>query len=186
MSDASPDRSGWSAVASQFYDHWDSLRDNAPAPASEVFLDNPNVALQPFVFILEMTERNKTHFRLMATELVKIWGADFTGRAVEEVFSPDVAARYLASPRQCVTTVCGLWEKGLFGNISGREVKLELIYLPLTVSAGKPNRLAGVLAETETTTKTAVRRGIIAIEGRRWLDIGQGIPNQDPNIFSVG
>lgn len=186
MSAASPDRSGWSAVASRFYDHWDSLREDATAPSSEAFLDHPNLALQPFVFIFEMTALNKTVFRLMATELVKIWGADFTGQAVETVFTPDIAARYLASPRQCVTSLCGLWKHGLFGNVNGREVKLDLIYLPLAVTAGKPHRLAGVLAETETTTKTAIRRGIIAIEKRQWLDIGRGTPTEAPNIFSVG
>lgn len=185
MASIPEDRSDWSDPASRFLDHWNALRGTDSMPTTERFVDNPEVTLQPYVFIIEKVTRYKTMFRLMATELVEIWGDNFTGRAVEDVFAADVASKYLANPHMCLTEPCGLWEKGLFGNIKGRQVSLEILYLPLSVAEGKPARLAGILASAETTLKAASRRGMIAIEDRRWVDIGSGVPGDQPDIFSI-
>lgn len=177
--------SDWSESAKQFLNHWDSLRDGDSLPTSEAFLDNPNFSLQPSVFIIEKESIYKTTFRLMATELVEIWGDDFTGRAVEDVFAADIAARYLANPHMCLEWPCGLWETGLFGNINEREVSLEILYLPLSVGENKPERLSGVLGRADTSIKSAKRRGMIAIKDRHWVDIGQGLPADELDIFSI-
>lgn len=161
------------------------MRGDTLVPSTERFLDHPNTALQSKVFIFELSSEKETTFRLMATELVDIWGGDFTGRTVEQVFSPEIAQKYLANPRTCGSDQCGVWEKGVFGNIDGREATLELLYLPLAVAPGKAPRLAGLLAKHASSIKPARRRGIIEITNRQWIDIGAGIPSNEPDIFSV-
>ena len=175
----------WSNQCVGFVKHWRSLITDAPFPHLHEFLDTPAPALQPQVFMFELVALDKTVFRLMATDLVAIWGGDFTGKAAEEVFTPEVARHYFADPRDCFRNRCGLWERGVFGDVRGREIHLEIVYLPLTTPPQKPQRLVGLLGLTEPTAKLASRRGLIAIDQRSWIDIGHGTPDNAPEIFSV-
>ncbi len=168
-----------------FLDNWTTLKDNAEAPPSESFLDNPDPAVQPHAFILELEEPDRTVFRLAATDLVNIWGKDFTGQALEDLFSPEVCARYLRQPRSCIERHCGLWERGRFGDARNREVELELLHLPLGVRKGRARRLAGCIVHHRTTAFDAARRGLIALEQRHWIDTGYGIPDEAPDIVVV-
>jgi hypothetical protein len=180
-----PDQTEWTKKSSLFFEHWNAQRIGTDFPTSQRMLDTPNPRLQPQVFLFERAAENKTVFRLMATELVTIWGKDFTGMAVEEVFSPEVAQRYLADPWACHTHSCGLWERGRFGDMRDRVVTLEMMYLPLAPDGSKAPRLIGVLAWTGLSTERASRRGLIAIEDRRWVDVGFGIPSIPPVAVSA-
>ncbi len=178
-------RSDWSIQSKRFVEHWLDLRGEGPFTDLQSFLDSPSPELQPQVFMFELEGPTKTVFRLMATDLVTIWGGDFTGKAAEDVFTPEVAAFYFADPRKCVDCQCGLWERGLFGETRNREIELEMVYLPLAIPNDKPERLAGLLGWKRLSTRRAKRRGLIAIEDRQWIDIGFGVPNISPEIFSV-
>lgn len=178
-------RTNWSARATVFFDHWQSLRSGVQAPRSESFLDAPNPRVQANTFIFELAAENRTVFRLVGTEIVTIWGKDFTRLSVEEAFSDKVAALYLSAPRACIDKACGLWEVGLFGDTRQREVTLELMYLPLEVKTGRSPRLAGFLNWHGTSDIIASRMGLIALTQRRWVDIGSGVPPTAPNIFKV-
>lgn len=179
------DRTNWSARANVFFDHWQGLRSGGHAPTSESFLDTPNPRVQANTFIFDLETDNRTVFRLVGTEIVTIWGKDFTKLSVEEAFSDKVAALYLAAPRACIGNACGLWEVGLFGDTRQREVTLELMYLPLEVQPGRLPRLAGFLNWHGTSDIVASRMGLIALTQRRWIDIGAGVPSPAPNIFKV-
>lgn len=114
-----------------------------------------------------------------------IWGKDFTKLSVEEAFSEALALKYLADPRACLTHQCGLWEMGLFGDTRGREVVLELIYLPLTVQEGRAPRLGGFLNLHGYAGSQASRMGLIALTHRQWIDTGSNVPAERPGTFSV-
>lgn len=176
---------GWSARASVFFEHWQSLRSGTNAPTSEAFLDAPNPRVQANTFIFELVDDDRTVFRLVGTEIFMIWGKDFTKLSVEEAFSAELAAIYLAAPRACIPNTCGLWEQGVFGDTRGREVILELIYLPLRVNSGRPARLGGFLNCHGTSDTPASRIGLIALTDRKWIDIGAGIPDTPPKIFKA-
>lgn len=178
-------RSDLSTRAAVFFDHWQSLRSGAGMPSSEAFLDKPNPRIQTNAFIFELVSEKRTVFRLVGTEIVMIWGKDFTKLSVEEAFSAELAATYLADPRSCIPSSCGLWELGLFGDTRGREVTLELMYLPLTVKAGRPARLAGFLNWHGTTGTPASRMGLISLTRRQWIDTGAGVPAARPKIFAA-
>lgn len=182
---ANPDRTGWSEKTSQFYDHYMDLRVGVTFPSSEAFLDSADPVLQPQTFMFERVEPNKTVFRLMATELVTIWGRDFTGMAIEEVFSPIVARRYLADPWDCHTLSCGLWERGDYGDMRNRVVTLEIMYMPLATPPGKPPRLIGLLAWTGLSTEKSPRQGLVSLKERRWIDTGYGVAMTPPDLFTV-
>lgn len=178
-------RTGWSHRASVFFDHWRGLRSGEHAPTSESFLDTPNPRVQANTFIFDLETDSRTVFRLVGTEIVTIWGKDFTNLSVEEAFSDQVAALYLSAPRACIGNACGLWEVGLFGDTRQREVTLELMYLPLEVKPGRSPRLAGFLNWHGTSDIPASRMGLIALTQRRWIDIGSGVPPTAPDIFKV-
>lgn len=175
----------WSTRASVFFDHWQSLRSGNDMPTSEAFLDNPNPRIQANAFIFELASETRTVFRLVGTEIVMIWGKDFTKLSVEEAFTADLAATYLADPRACIPNACGLWEQGIFGDTRGREVILELMYVPLKVQSERPARLGGFLNWHGTSDTAASRMGLIALTRRHWIDIGAGIPTNPPKVFKV-
>jgi len=178
-------RADWSERALIFYEHWQGLRKGNDIPTSENFLDSPNTRVQSNTFIFELEAEDKTVFRLVGTELVMIWGRDFTGLSVEQAFSHTIALRYLTHPKTCPSHPCGLWERGLFGDARGREVTLELMYLPLLTQQNRAPRIGGFLNWHGTSDTEASRLGLIQLTERHWIDIGSGCPQYPPDVFSV-
>jgi hypothetical protein len=174
-----------SRAANLFFNNWIALKAGGDSPSSAHFLDHPNVKLQPKTFILELVEDEQTKFRLMATDLVKYWGTDLTGRNLEDVFSREIARRYVKDIRDCAAHSCGLSEIGLYGDFRNRELELEFVYLPLQAVPEKPQRIVGFIELISVTENKAKRTGLLSISKRQWVDLGSGIPRHSPQIFSA-
>ena len=162
-----------------FFDHWMSLRGDAPMPENTVFFDNAQPDFAPSTYIVELIDET-TVVRLMGTRLVEQWGLDHTGKIVGSAQGDGIEQAWYFNALHIASHPCGMLVNSYFKSTKGRTSMIESIALPIASSAGLSNR---VVSYTEVVDDLGYReRPDVWLETPKilWVDIGHGCPTDPP------
>ena len=170
------------ATCASFLAHWKGLRNGAPVPMIESFLDHPSPLHAPWLFMAEI-RGHELIVRLEGTGLVCRWGRDLTGERLFRDKSPEYVAQVADNFRNVLEQPCGYYALNHYMSGRGRNVRVRVLYLPLTAKPGRQPRIVGYSVELQrrpfddeslSNTRTTVEA--------EWIDIGGGIPARAPNL----
>lgn len=164
-----------------FFDHWVSLRGDAPMPENTVFFDNAQPDFAPGTYILELVNETAV-VRLMGTGLVEQWGLDQTGQVVGSAQGEGLEKAWYYNGLHIVSQPCGMLVNSYFKSTKGRTSMIESIVLPLASSPRPPNR---VVSYTEVVDDLGYREHPevwLETPTILWVDIGHGCPSDPPMV----
>lgn len=120
-------------VLTQLYDYWCSRRseEKLPARADISPIDIPRPAL-PYVILADVdASSRRARYRLVGTKMVDEWGADFTGKYVDEIMK----GSYLQFLRGLFSDVidhrCAVLSESRFRWDVGRVTGTRRLFMPL-------------------------------------------------------
>lgn len=169
----------WSMEIGAFAAHWRSMREGAAMPTSERFLDNPSARFAAFSYILELTDEGAI-VRYQGTELVARWMRDFTGKELHDGRHPAFKERSLSNMRQVAEVPCGYLVRLTFGTSTGRQMRSDLLQLPLGVKPGRPPRIVCLASWEEIREVEETVAKYLETHDTEWLDLGAGVPDAPP------
>lgn len=163
-----------------FMNHWQSLcAAGELVTAQSVFLDNPHPTYAPFLHIADVMEDHMI-FRLMGTKLVERWGRDKTGERVGLNQPPAIRRALFENSRAAIAVPCGFLMEIEFASVSGAEMSIEAIVLPLSLGADRPLRLVSYSAVLKQLKHGDHSDHYLGLPKAEWLDLGAGVPEVDP------
>lgn len=163
------------AAATEFVDHWDKLAGTALIPRSRDFLDNPPHRLMSSICIGECTERGML-LRFAGSSVCTELGEDLTGTYWENRLSPQERARFLSDLNLVCNFPVGLHCQIEIETSDERALKCEVVYFPLAVDFGKPQRCVG-LSKIFGELKPNERATWLSWPHEAtWIDVGAGAP----------
>lgn len=154
-------RDGTDPRLSALLAYWDGRRGGRPMPA-RADLDPADIPrLLPNVFLVDVgREADDLRWRLAGTEVVRMFGAEVTGRTVGEGMDP-VASRLLrARLAFVVRSARPVYVTGTMGLASDRHVPFQRLVLPLSADGRRVDMLFGMLVGMgfDTLLTTTARR----------------------------
>ena len=163
-----------------FFEHWASLRDEGQhVPSNSVFLDKAHPDYAPHLHIAEMHDGYMV-FRLIGTKVVERWGRDKTGEVVGDGQPPDMQRVLYDNGVLSISTPCGFRMEMMFAASNGSEISIEALVLPLATEVGKPGRLVSLSEVVERLKYGDQSERYLNIANVDWVEIGAGVPEQDP------
>lgn len=162
-----------------FMNHWQSLcADGEMVTAQSTFLDHPHPTYAPFLHIADVMEDHMV-FRLMGTKLVERWGRDKTGEMIGQDQPPAIRCALFQNGRQCAIVPCGVRMEIEFASVSGAEMSIECIVLPLSLGPDKPMRLLSYSAVLKQLKHGDHSDHYLGLPAADWIDLGAGVPDVD-------
>jgi hypothetical protein len=151
-------------------------------PTQQAFLDQPHPAFAPYLHIAEIAGDHLV-FRLMGTALVERWGTDKTGEMIGKDQPDDIRDALFQNTVDAYAIPCGFWIELEFASITGAEMAIEAIVLPLAVAAGRPGRLVSYSDVLHHLPHGEHSDRYLDLPDSDWIDLGAGVP--DHPIMSV-
>lgn len=130
----------------ELYGYWDGKREGRPMPG-RADLDPVEVPkLLPYLILFEVEADSKRLWvRLAGTEVVRLYGRDYTGSYLDELDFGDQRRAVLADYRACVKNGRPAVAHRKFWNLSGLHYRFERLILPLSDDGREVNMiLAGL------------------------------------------
>lgn len=130
----------------ELYDYWHGKCAGRPAPARSDILPEEIRPILPHILLLDIVgDTPRLKYRLVGTEFVQIYGAEITGKFVDEIdfdgMSRMIVADYVKVVKDCRPS----WTRWSFAKDDGRWLEYERLTLPLSQDGATVNMLlAGV------------------------------------------
>ena len=164
-----------------FMGHWESLSEDGNIPTSRKFIETPHPELTPWSYIFEVGVEGTVTCRFMGTAQVDVWGMDFTDLDLTQEFPTDEELNRLNRNHHSVYKhPCGIWDRVTYAQASGLLVPHEQLTLPLAVEDGKPARTVVFSQAGQSLGLSENLRAFSTVEERRWVDLGAGVPAEEP------
>jgi hypothetical protein len=170
----------WSMEIGAFSAHWRSMREGVIMPTFEHFLDKPSGRFASSSYILELTDEGAL-VRYQGTALVERWMRDFTGKEIHEGRHPSFKARSMANMRHVAEVPCGYLVSLTYGTSTGRQMRTNLLQLPLGVKPGRPPRIVCLASMEEGRAGEETIAKYLETHNSDWLDLGAGVPDAPPH-----
>jgi hypothetical protein len=178
--------SEWPQHSLAFIDFWESLRDgDALVPTSEAFLDSSAASFMATVYMGEVTPAGVI-VRFHGTELVRRFGRDLTGLEIHAGRGERMKRRSLANVKHMIERPCGLMSRWMYATEKDRLIFATTVILPLTPKPGRPPRIVCHSLADEVADYSVVKEGYFATDKTMWIDIGAGMPAEQPYPLSDG
>jgi hypothetical protein len=133
-------------TSQQLYGYWNDLRAGRLAPRRFEIEPSAIASLLPDTFILEREERHEYMFRLAGTRICDLFGREFRGRNLLDLWAPqdrEVLIRVLES----VTRDGGVGVIAMTARAKdGMPAAFEMLLLPLVHTGQNISRVLGALA----------------------------------------
>lgn len=172
-------RSALSSEGRDFLDYWLSVREGHLMPDRAQFDPVGIRHLLPYIVIHELIDPDLIRLRLVGTAVVQQYGQESTGRNYLDFVDPGRRAKASAAiflvrdhPAGMTVTLQSATENG--GNMLRQTIALP-------VADGKENRKFVYFCSTrhensERPLTDPARLAVQSVSGRRYFDIGAGIP----------
>jgi len=170
-----PDMGAFAAKFDEFRAHWQSLRGDARAASLSRFLDLPLPRLQPWIAIFDVEADFSWTARLVGTELVTLFGLEFTGKRMDEVVNVDARAALRRHQKEISQRLCGNFHLGLCSSTTGRAFEIRSMGLPLLRANGAVSAVWLMIPEM-SLQKGEAGTTVLRIIAEEWLDLGNGVP----------
>lgn len=166
----------------EFYDHWASLPKEGLVPSLREFLSLPSPEFQPYCAIYDVIDGGKRlPLRLFGTGLVSFNGGDLTGKDFLMSAEPELRDTISYTARTQVEFPCGRTDLRRLSTTQGKNVETEALSLPLATGEGKPPCIVLYLQYNETVGYGETLESMMEMRGIRWVDVGAGVPDQEPS-----
>jgi hypothetical protein len=162
----------------EFRSHWASIPREGLVPHLSDYLDRPNVNLQPWTIIADMTP-DKMPIRLFGTGIAEVMGHDFTGVDYLLAIEENSRRHVLERDRQCTTQPCGLRMDLTANTATQRSIQYNVMVLPIR-RAGDSFSLIHITAVEHARDWREMPAAVMTCERVTWIDIGAGVPAQAP------
>jgi hypothetical protein len=173
-------------LCGSFVAHWQSLRVGGALPRLQDFLSAPHPVLQPNVAIKDIIPPRVLRIRLFGTGLADVAGVDVTGRNVIDIAATETMAEQLWTLQDAAARhPVGLASTKLCATVSGRNIAVEDVELPLTPFPGGPPCLVCYVAQIETADYQHRTFKLLSYTTARWIDIGWGVPSSPPLVSAA-
>ncbi len=167
-----------------FIQYWLSLPKDGLVPRRRDFDPAAIPKLLPRIILHEIIDRERLHLRLVGTMLVERYGMDITGKnyldyVPEERREPALRAMNLAVEYPAAMAV-----RMNIKSAAGRICQAESVGLPMTQGPDKNPLIIFHSVEVENFGHLGNSEGVLkhfGVSGRTYLDIGAGVPPQDPD-----
>ena len=156
-------------------------------PTVRAFTDYLDPELQPWLTAVDVVG-SELYVRLMGGKAVELWGIDLTGVELNSRFGAEVMEAVYGPTQFLHQHVCGYRELKTALTSSGLELKLERLVVPVKKENGEGLRVVAVNAPLETTGYDPDHLETLKLSkvfARQWVDLGQGIPDVELNLFDA-
>lgn len=129
-----------SSLVHQLRDYWTARRGNCPMPRKSDIDPSELKPLLPYMLVGEFaTEPLRLRYRLVGTEVVTVYGVDFTGRWLDELdFGDQVAGGWAEQYRRVFETAQPVFGTARLFSTSGMEMTYEYGLFPLSQNGATP------------------------------------------------
>lgn len=160
-----------------FLAHWRTLPREGLVPTLGAYLDNPPVALQPYVAISDLVSADDTTIRLMGTALAHAVG-ERTGTDIKDSYGKDIARYIRKLAWTAVSHPAGYLARRGFARIHGLPYTVQTITLPL-IGKSVPHCVVTYFGLDYRDYRNNDPKWLdqsVGCELQGWVDIGAGIP----------
>ena len=161
----------------EFSDHWFSLRGDQDVTKLSDFLNRPHPTLQPHVTIMDVESPARITFRLVGTSENELYGADVTGRTLNDVMPPEMVKEATDPILKMISVPCG---RELISSVMSETKvlrKVRHIGFPLKHKDGVVRSVIWFSQPLEILRpKPFDKAGVIDLNEHGWIDIGFGVP----------
>lgn len=168
----------------RFAEYWSSLPKDGLVPRRSDFDPTAVPDLLPRMIMHEMVDRKRLHLRLVGTALVERYGMDITGRDYLEFVPGERRPIALSAMLKAIDQPAGMLVYMNIKTVAGRVCLAESLGLPLTQGPEKPTIILFHSDEIENYghhPKSDHQLKHFAVSQRHYLDLGNGVPDPDPN-----
>lgn len=131
-----------SAELRQLYGYWQTTRADRPAPIRSDIRPEEIKPILPNILIIETVgDTPRLRYRLVGTEFVTIYGAELTGRFVDEADFDGVRDTLVADYAKVLADHLPSWTRWEFFKDDGRWVNYERLAMPLSSDGSAVNML---------------------------------------------
>lgn len=135
-----------SEILRKLHDYWDEKRAGRAMPSRSDIdpLDIPSLLPNLLLFDVE-AESRRLRARLVGTAIVELYGADYTGKYLDEIDFGDRRDQILEDYATCVELRRPSISNRLFWNLRDAQLRIERLILPLSNDQETVNMLlAGI------------------------------------------
>jgi hypothetical protein len=171
-----------SAIFRDFAEYWRSLPSHELIPFRRDFRPEALERIVPSIVIHDLVSPDMVRLRLVGTEVVKDHRREITGKNYLELVEPDRRALVFAALKMICEHPCGI-VTGLDATTQrGRALVRRTFGLPMRNDDGFANLIyfcSLPSKEREPFEDYSDPISLISVSGRRFLDIGAGVPDFD-------
>ncbi len=130
-----------SALVRELHDYWNAKRDGRAMPRRSDIDPSEIKRLLPYLLLGEFAgEPVRLRYRLVGTEVVTVYGADFTGRWLDEIdFGEQVEGGWPLQYRRVFDSRGALYGSARLFSTSGMEMEYEFGLFPLSQDGETPS-----------------------------------------------
>lgn len=115
------------------YDYWDSKREHGALPARADIDPIELRGLLRHVVLAEVVDGGeRIRYRLVGTGMVERWGADFTGKHVDEIMQGSYRDFLMRLFQDSIDNQCAVFSRSQFRWDVGRSLDTSRLFLPLS------------------------------------------------------
>ncbi|MCF8469553.1 MAG: PAS domain-containing protein [Parvibaculum sp.] len=165
--------------ARQFFSYWDSLPKDGLVPDRSDFSPVGIARLMSAVTILEIISDELILQRLAGTGVCRAIGFDPTGRNTLDLIAAKARPRYLDLIRSQTSHPCGRWNI-ICTRRDNMVERAEVVALPMRYRRSGHWMIIAYFAPLKPIAYEPGPYEILSYEDIRWIDIGAGVPPDQP------
>lgn len=171
-------------ACSEFFDHWDRVRDGRPVPTIIRFCEALTGPLAAACSIAELQD-NAAIVRFQGVELIDRWGQDLTGRDLYDTFPYYARTRALANIACVIARPCGYFGSNRVEVPGKGNVASHFVQLPLLSEDGATAYVAHFSRVMPEAPDAHPNGRYYQTNNTGWIDLGAGVPEHCPYLLTA-
>ena len=160
-------------------DWWQACRPKGEIPAWSDLTAAPEPSLMPNLAMHDVHPSHKLVVRYFGSDLVELWGKDYTGQDIAVEFKSSKAyQKALRVIQRCATMPCGGVTVGMWTTDKGTSYLRRQTYLPIKPSLDGVPRIISHADHESHVIDMPEQIGLSRMKHIDWIDVGFGVPRK--------